>query len=71
MAQENNKGSVYQRQVDKSKSQILFRNVEPKLVKDLDQVCKERGITRKVAFIEMCSTFIFGHRYHPHEEKVL
>jgi len=61
------KGTVYQRQVDKSKSQILFRNIEPKLISDLDQVCKERGISRKVAFMEMCAKYIFTHRYTPQD----
>jgi hypothetical protein len=71
MANENNRGSVYRRQVNKSKSQILFRNLEPQLIKDLDQVCKDKGVSRKVAFIDMCSKYIFGHRYQPQDEKVL
>jgi len=65
MKHENGNGTVYQRQVDKSKCQVLFRNLEPQLIKDLDQVCKEKGVTRKVAFIEMCSNYIFAHKYHP------
>ena len=67
MQSENGKGTVYQRQVDKSKCQVLFRNLEPQLIKDLDQVCKEKGVTRKVAFIDMCSKYIFSHKYHPQD----
>ncbi|MAE49984.1 hypothetical protein CMI48_04105 [Candidatus Pacearchaeota archaeon] len=67
MTKKNSMGTVYQRQVDKSKRQILFRNIEPQLISDLDQICNERGITRKVAFMEMCAKYIFSHRYTPQD----
>ena len=49
---------TYIKQVDKTKRQILFRNIEPALVDKLDSACEAKGLTRKEAFYLMVRGFI-------------